>query len=300
MISGEFTLRRIEAMRPGIQLIVDALIDEMLAGPAPADLVAAFALPVPSLVICQFLGVPYADHDFFQRASKKLISRNTSTQDAEQARDELTAYLDRLIGVKLAEPGDDLLSRMARRVVAGEISRRDLANMGVLLLIAGHETTANMIALGTYALLTHPDQLAAVRTADDPQLIGRTVEELLRYLTIVHTGRRRVAIEDIEIGGEVIRAGEGIVLPNESANRDAAVFPDPDRLDVHRDARGHMAFGFGVHQCLGQPLARLELQIVYGTLYRRVPTLALAADPAQIPFKHDSFIYGVHELPVTW
>jgi cytochrome P450 len=172
--------------------------------------------------------------------------------------------------------------------------------MGVLLLVAGHETTANMIALGTYALLTHPDQLATVRTADDPQLIGRTVEELLRYLTIVHTGRRRVAIEDIEIGGEVIRAGEGIVLPNESANRDAAVFPDPDRLDVHRDARGHMAFGFGVHQCLGQPLARLELQIVYGTLYRRVPTLALAADPARIPFKHDSFIYGVHELPVTW
>jgi hypothetical protein len=300
MISGEFTLRRIEAMAPGIQLIVDALIDEMLAGPAPADLVAAFALPVPSLVICQLLGVPYADHDFFQRASKKLVSRTTTTQDAAQAREELTAYLDRLIGVKLAEPGDDLLSRMAGRVTAGEISRRDLASMGVLLLIAGHETTANMIALGTYALLTHPDQLAAVRTADDPQLIGRTVEELLRYLTIVHTGRRRVAIEDIEIGGEVIRAGEGIVLPNESANRDAAVFPDPDRLDVHRDARGHIAFGFGVHQCLGQPLARLELQIVYGTLYRRVPTLALAADPAQIPFKHDSFIYGVHELPVTW
>jgi cytochrome P450 len=172
--------------------------------------------------------------------------------------------------------------------------------MGLLLLIAGHETTANMIALGTYALLSCPDQLAAVRGSDDPELIRRTVEELLRYLSIVHSGRRRVAVEDIEVAGQVIRAGEGIVLPNEIANRDAEMFPDPEGLDVHRDARGHLAFGFGVHQCLGQPLARVELQVVYGTLYRRVPSLALAADPAQIPFKHDGVVYGVYELPVTW
>jgi cytochrome P450 len=301
MVTGAFTMRRIEGMRPCIQRIVDARIDEMLAGPAPADLVAAFALPVPSLVICQLLGVPYADHDFFQRISRTLVNRNTPADTAWEAREELVAYLDRLIEGKLAEPGDDLLSRMAaERVATGEMSRRELTSMGLLLLIAGHETTANMIALGTYALLAHPDQLAAVRGSDDPQLIVRTVEELLRYLTIVHTGRRRVAIEDIEIAGEVIRAGEGIVLPNEIANRDAAVFPDPDRLDVHRDARGHLTFGFGVHQCLGQPLARVELQVVYGTLYRRVPTLALAADPARIPFKHDSIVYGVYELPVTW
>lgn len=172
--------------------------------------------------------------------------------------------------------------------------------MALLLLLAGHETTANMIALGTYALLTHPDQLALVRTSDDPQLIVRTVEELLRYLTIVRSGRRRVALDDIEIAGEVIHAGEGIILLDDLANRDPAVFPDPDRLDVHRDARSHVAFGLGVHQCLGQPHARVEFQVVYGTLYRRIPTLALAADPAQIPFKHDSFIYGVYELPVTW
>jgi cytochrome P450 len=300
MVTGAFTLRRIEEMRAGIQGVVDSLIDKMLAGPSPADLVTAFALPVPSLVICQLLGVPYADHDFFQQASQKMVSRSTTTQDAQRARDELTAYLEHLIEVKLADPGDDLLSRVAERVTAGEISRRDLASMGVLLLIAGHETTANMIALGTYALLTHPDQLAAVRGADDPQAIALAVEELLRYLSIVHFGRRRVATADIEIGDEIIRAGEGMILPSESANRDAAVFTDPDRLDVHRDARGHVAFGFGVHQCLGQPLARVELQVVYSTLYRRVPTLALAADPSRIPFKHDSFIYGVHELPVTW
>jgi cytochrome P450 len=273
----------------------------MLAGPAPADLVAAFALPVPSLVICELLGVPYADHEFFQQASRTLINRSTPAETAMKAQDELTAYLDRLIERKLAEPGDDLLSRMSvERVATGQLTRRELAAMGVLLLIAGHETTANMIALGTYALLTHPDQLAAVRDSDDPQLIVRTVEELLRYLSIVHSGRRRVAIEDIEIAGEIIRAGEGIVLPNEIANRDTSVFPDPDRLDVQRDSRSHMAFGFGVHQCLGQPLARVELQVVYGTLYRRVPTLALAADPAQLSFKHDSVVYGLYELPVTW
>ena len=301
MVTGAFTMRRIEGMRAGIQRIVDELIDQMLAGPAPADLVQAFALPVPSLVICQLLGVPYADHDFFQRTSRTLINRYTPAETAQEAQDELLGYLSRLIELKLADPGDDLLSRVAaERVATGEMSRRELASMGVLLLIAGHETTANMIALGTYALLTHPDQLAAVRDSDDPQLIVRTVEELLRYLSIVHSGRRRVALEDIEIAGTVIRAGEGIVLPNDIANREAAVFPDPDEFDVHRDARRHMAFGFGVHQCLGQPLARVELQVVYGTLYRRVPTLSLAADPAQIPFKHDGVVYGVYELPVTW
>lgn len=301
MVTSAFTVRRIEEMRPGIQRIVDALIDEMLAGPTPADLVTAFAMPVPSLVICQLLGVPYADHDFFQRASRTLVNRHTPAETTREARDELLTYLGRLIEHKLAEPGDDLLSRVGvQRVATSEISRRELAAMGLLLLIAGHETTANMIALGTFALLTHPDQLAAVRDSDDPHLIVRTVEELLRYLSIVHSGRRRVAIEDIEIAGEVIRAGEGVILPNDIANRDTAMFPDPDRLDVHRDARGHMAFGFGVHQCLGQTLARVELQVVYGTLYRRVPTLTLAADPARIPFKHDSIVYGVYELPVTW
>lgn len=301
MITGAFTMRRIEQMRPGIQRIADRLIDEMLAGPVPADLVAAFALPLPSLVICQLLGVPYADHDFFQRVSRMLVNRDTPAETAEQAQGELLGYLDRLIERKLADPGDDLLSRVAaERVRTGEMSRQELAAMGILLLIAGHETTANMIALGTFALLTHPDQLAAVRDADDPRLIVAAVEELMRYLSIVQSGRRRVAIEDIEVAGQVIRAGEGIILPTEAANRDAAMFPGPDTLDVHRDARGHIAFGFGVHQCLGQPLARVELQVVYGTLYRRIPTLALAADPAQVPFKHDSFVYGVYELPVTW
>jgi cytochrome P450 len=300
MVTAPFAIKRVEAMRPAIQQITDDLIDAMLAGPTPADLVHAFALPLPSLVICKLLGVPYEDHDFFQTNSALLINRHSSAEDMTRANDTLTDYLDELVGAKLAEPADDMLSELATRVRAGELTRRDAATMGVLLLIAGHETTANMIALGTVALLEHPDQLAALRETDDPKAAARAVEELLRYLTIVHNGRGRVALEDIEIGGETIRAGEGIIVYTGTGNRDADVFPEPDRLDISRDARRHMAFGFGVHQCLGQPLARVELQIVCSTLYRRIPTLRLATGVEQLPFKHDGLVYGLYELPVTW
>ncbi|MGP3929199.1 cytochrome P450 [Nonomuraea sp. KM88] len=300
MVTAPFTVRRVEAMRPDVQKIVDDLIDELLAGPKPVDLVEAFALPVPSLVICRLLGVPYDDHGFFQDNSKVVIRRDATPEQRAAAVGRLAAYLDGLVGDKLAAPGDDLLSRLAERVKAGELSRQEAGQMGVLLLIAGHETTANMIALGTLALLEHPDQLDLLRSADDPQLIAGAVEELLRYLHITHNGRRRVALEDIEIAGQVIRAGEGLILANDIGNRDPAAFPDPDRLDLRREARHHVAFGFGVHQCLGQSLARMELQVVYGTLYRRIPTLRLAADLERIPFKHDGSVYGVHELPVTW
>jgi cytochrome P450 len=301
MVTATFAIRQVEALRPPIQRIVDELIDALLAGPRPVDLVEAFALPVPSLVICQLLGVPYADHDFFQRRSRLLVNREVPTERVMAAQGELIEYLDGVIAAKLAAPADDLLSRLAvERVATGELSQREAAVMAVLLLIAGHETTANMIALGTLALLEHPDQLAALRAAEDPTAIAGAVEELLRYLSIVHSGRRRVALEDIEVGGQLIRAGDGIVVANDLANRDEQPFSDPDRLDIHRDARGHVAFGFGVHQCLGQPLARVELQVVYGTLYRRIPGLRLAVPLEQIPFKHDGAIYGVYELPVTW
>jgi cytochrome P450 len=273
----------------------------VVAGPRPVDLVQAFALPVPSLVICHLLGVPYADHGFFQRCARVLVNRDQTVERVMAAHDELTEYLDEVIADKLAEPADDLLSKLAgERVATGELSRRDAALMAMLLLIAGHETTANMIALGTLALLEHPDQLAALRDTDDPALIAGAVEELLRYLTITHSGRRRVALQDIEIGGQAIHAGDGIILAGDAANRDQDAFSGADQLDVHRDARGHVAFGFGVHQCLGQPLARVELQVVYGTLYRRIPGLRLAVPLEQIPFKHDSNVYGVYELPVTF
>ncbi|MEU6715714.1 cytochrome P450 [Nonomuraea sp. NPDC046802] len=300
MVTAPFAVRRIEAMRPAVQKIVDDLIEEMLAGPNPVDLVEAFALPVPSLVICELLGVPYTDHEFFQDNSKTVIKRGAPPEERGAALGKLHAYLDDLMGRKLEHGGDDLLSGLAERVKAGELSRAESAQMGVLLLIAGHETTANMIALGTLALLEHPGQLDLLRHADDPKQVARAVEELLRYLHITHNGRRRVALEDIEIAGEVIRAGDGLIIAGDIGNRDPEAFPDPYRLDIEREARHHVAFGFGVHQCLGQSLARMELQVVYSTLYRRIPTLRAAADLDQIPFKHDGSVYGVYELPVTW
>lgn len=300
MVTAPFAVKRVEALRPGVQRIVDDLIDGMLAGTGPVDLVEAFALPVPSLVICRMLGVPYEDHDFFQENSRILIKRDAAMEDRMAAHGRLIAYLDELMGEKTARPADDLLSGVVERVRSGELTWSESARMGVLLLIAGHETTANMIALGTLAQLEHPEQLALLRDTDDPRRVAAAVEELLRYLTVVHSGRRRAALEDIQIGGQVIRAGEGVIMPNDLANRDPAAFPDPDRLDLRRDARRHIAFGVGVHQCLGQPLARMELQVVYGTLYRRIPTLRLAAPAESLPFKHDGSVYGVYELPVTW
>ncbi|MFI6735037.1 cytochrome P450 [Nonomuraea sp. NPDC050451] len=300
MVTSAFTVKRVEAMRPAAQEIADELIDRLLAGPKPADLVEAFALPLPSLVISNLLGVPYDDHEFFQANSRTIINRNSTPEQRGQAQHRLAEYLDGLIGEKLAKPADDLLSGLVERVKAGELSRQEAARMGVLMLFAGHETTANMITLGTLALLRHPEQLALLRGSDDPKLVASAVEELLRYLTITHGGLRRVALEDIEIAGQVIRAGEGIITVNETANRDPSVFPDPDRLDLQRNPRLHVTFGYGVHQCLGQPLARMELQVAYPALLRRIPTLALAAELEQIPFKHDGFVYGAYELPVTW
>jgi cytochrome P450 len=300
MVSGAFAVKRVEAMRPAIQRIVDSQIDEMLQGPKPADLVQAFALPVPSMVICELLGVPYADHSLFQKYSHQMIRRSSGIEDVLDAQHRLVDYLEDLIGARLAEPADDLLTQLAADH-ADELTPRELASTSLLLLVAGHETTANMIALGTVALLQNPSQLEVLRHADDPVLVAGAAEELLRYLPIVHSARRRVALEDIEIAAVTIRAGEGLVMPNEIGNRDAAVFSAADQLDIRREnARHHVGFGFGPHQCLGQPLVRVELQVVYGTLYRRIPTLALAIDEAQVPFKHDALIYGVHKLPVIW
>jgi cytochrome P450 len=301
MVTPPFAIKRIEALRSVVQQIVDDLIDQMLAGPKPVDLVRAFALPVPSQVICNLLGVPYADHDFFQDRARVVLKRDVPVGAQLTARRDLLAYLADLVAQKRADPGDDLLSKLAcDQVETGNLSPAELASMGALLLTAGHETTTNMITLGTLALLEHPSQLAALRDTSDPALIADAVEELLRYLTIVQIGLRRVALADVEIAGQVIRAGDGVIFPSDVANRDHDVFAEPDRLDIWRNARGHMAFGFGVHQCLGQPLARMELQVVYGTLYRRIPTLRLAVDRSQLPFKHDAIVYGVYELPVTW
>ena len=301
MLIPEFTVKHTQGLRPMITEVVGELLDAMEAGPRPVDLVRAFTLPLPSMVICRMLGVPYADHGFFQRISATLLDNTTAPEVAVAAGDELSDYLLDLVHAKDAEPGDDLTSRLVvDRMRTGEVTDHDVVGMLNLLLIAGHETTANQLALGTLTLLRHPDQAAALRDTDDPALVSNAVEELLRLLTVVHSGRRRVATEDVEIGGVTIRAGEGVIVAGEVANRDPEVFDHPDELDIHRSARHHVAFGFGVHQCLGQPLARVELQIAYPALLRRFPTLAVAAELSELPFRSEMLVYGLHALPVTW
>ncbi|QUQ64178.1 cytochrome P450 [Kutzneria sp. CA-103260] len=301
MLSKNFTLKSVEAMRPRVAQIVDGLIDDLLAGPNPVDLVAAFALPVPSLVICELLGVPYDGHDFFQDCSRKLFSQSCTVEETLEAHVALQEYMLKLVDAKDTEPGDDMISRLvAEQLRPGNLSRAEIAEMALLMLVAGHESTANMIALGTLALLRHPDQLAALRDADDPKEIAGAVDELLRYLSVVHVGRRRVATEDVELAGQLVKAGEGVILADGASNRDESVFPAPDTLDLQRKGRQHVAFGYGSHQCLGQLLARMELQVVCGTLYRRIPTLKLAIPFDEVQFKHDMVVYGVRSLPVSW
>ncbi|MEI5101165.1 cytochrome P450 [Streptomyces sp. PmtG] len=334
MLIPPFGVKRVAAMRPRIQRIVDGLLDDLLAAGPPVDLVNAFALPVPSIVICELLGVPYADHEFFEGASRRLL-RGVTPQEAEEGRLELIRYLTELIdrkseeaqkegakgerangvgtrsqgarsqsggsGVALAveaEAGRGMLDDLVRdRLSAGDLNRDELARLALILLVAGHETTANMISLGTLTLLEHPEQLAAVRA--EPELIRDAVEELLRFLSIADA-LARVATEDIEIAGHTIRADEGVLLAASAINRDAAVYPDADDLDVRRSARHHLAFGFGIHQCLGQNLARLELEIALNSLLARVPDLRLAAPVEEIPIKPGDTIQGLIDLPVTW
>ncbi|MBB4686259.1 cytochrome P450 [Amycolatopsis jiangsuensis] len=295
---GEFTVKRVNALRPRIQQIVDGLIDDILATGGEVDLVEKLSLPVPSLVICEMLGVSYDDHDFFQHNTTRLINRNTSREDRDDALDRLRAYFDRLLAEKEADPGDDLLSRqIAKRRAEGTYDRGKLVSLSFLLLAAGHETTANMISLGTVAFLRHPDQLAMIKAAPEKTLDA--IEELLRYYSIVDT-TARIAKEDVEIGGSLVRAGEGVVLTTYAANWDPEAFEEPTEFDIERGARHHVAFGFGPHQCLGQNLARAELQIVFDTLFRRIPTLKLATSFDDLAVKDDAVIYGLYELPVTW
>lgn len=301
MLSKPFTFRRVEGLRPAIQQITDEHIDAMLAGPKPADIVTALALPVPSLVISELLGVPYEDAEMFQHHANVGLARYATGDDTLKGAMSLNKYLADLVQTKMETPAEDAVSDLAERVKAGELSVKEAAQLATGLLIAGHETTANMLGLGVLALLENPDQLPAIRDADDPKIVANAVEELLRYLSIIQNGQRRVAVEDIAVAGEVIRAGEGIIIDLAPANWDAHAFTEPERLYLHRSgADRNVAFGYGRHQCVGQQLARAEMQIVFRTLFRRIPTLQLAATLEDIPFKHDRLAFGVYELPVTW
>ncbi|MFD2421592.1 cytochrome P450 [Amycolatopsis pigmentata] len=298
-VVGEFTVKQIAHLRPRIQQIVDEHIDAMLAGERPTDLVKALSLPVPSLVICELLGVPYADHEFFQHHSSMLLRHEISDDERGKALRELRSYFDDLVTAKEADEPDDLLGRQIRKQREdGEIDHEGLVSLAFLLLLAGHETTANMISLGTLALLQNPSQLAAIK--NDPTKTPAAVEELLRYYTIIDFAVARIAVAEMEISGVRINAGEGVVALTHLADHDNALFADPQRLDIDRGARHHLAFGFGPHQCLGQNLARVELQIVFDTLFARLPGLRLAEPADTLPFKDDAKVYGLYKLPVTW
>ncbi|MEU5599362.1 cytochrome P450 [Streptomyces sp. NPDC020298] len=299
MMVPNFTLRRAAELRPAIQRIVDERLDAMIGQGPPAELVGAFALPVPSMVICSLLGVPYADHEFFEEQSRRLL-RGPEPADTLDARDQLEAYLGELIDgkAKSPEPGDAILDDLVhQRLREGTLDRAEVVSLAVILLVAGHETTANMISLGTFTLLGQPERLAELRA--DPALLPGAVEELMRLLSIAD-GLLRTALEDIEVEGTTIRAGDGVVFATSVINRDESVYAEPDTLDWHRPARHHVGFGFGIHQCLGQNLARAEMEIALGTLFERLPGLRLAARPEDIPFKPGDTIQGMLELPVTW
>jgi len=285
----EFSVPRVKKWRPTIQRIVDERIDALLAEGNSADLVASFALPVPSLVISAILGVPPADREFFESRTRTLVDIVASTDsERSDAVRQLLRYISRLISVRRKRPGDDLISRI---LATGVLTVEELAGVVMLVLIAGHETTANNIALGVVTLLANPNWIGDVRVVD----------ELLRYHAVADLVAMRTAVEDVEIGGQLVRAGEGIWPLLAAANHDSGVFDCPHVFDPARSARGsHVAFGYGVHQCLGQNLVRAEIGIVCQTLFARVPTLRIAEPADQLPFKYTGTIFGLHTLPVRW
>ncbi len=294
-LTGAFTVRRMKQLEEHIVDIAARQLDEMARLTPPVDLVKEFALPVPSLVICELLGVPYGERATFQVNSAQFLVRNQSLEEKMAAYGAMTTYLAELVTRKRAEPSDDdLLSDLARD---DDLSVEELVGIAFLLLLAGHETTANMLALGTFALLEHPEQLAELRA--DPELVPDAVEELMRYLSVADIFYR-YATDDIELGGETIGKGSTVVISLLAANRDPERFENPDTLDIHRKARGHLSFGHGVHQCLGQQLARIEMRAGFAGLLRRFPTLELAIPADEVKLRTDMNIYGVHELPVTW
>jgi cytochrome P450 len=297
MLTPEFTVRRMRRLEPRIVEIVDDHLDAMAKAGPPADLVADFALPIPSLVICELLGVPYADRASFQARTSRLLDLSLPQDERLELAREGRDYMADLVARTQAAPGDDMLGMLVRDHGA-DLTTDELIGMAELLLVAGHETTSNMLGLGTLALLQHPDQLELVR--DDPAAVAPAVEELLRWLGIVHSGIPRNTTQDVELGGVAIPADSLVILALAAANRDPRFHDDGDRLDVARDAAGHVAFGHGLHHCLGAPLARMEMRIAFPALLRRFPGLAPAVPFEEIGFRAFHFVYGLHALPVTW
>ncbi|MFC7582689.1 cytochrome P450 [Nonomuraea antimicrobica] len=306
LLSRHFGPRRVVELTPTIRRYIAEALDGMADGMAdgtaggtavggdPVDLVASFAMPIPALVICELLGVPAEDRQRIQAATAVLNDLDSRPEQVIDAVRSITGTVRGLLArLPAGDSSDDGL--LAHAAATGGLSDEELVNLGMVLLATGHLPTSSMLALGAFVLLTDPAQRALL--AADPE---RAVEELLRYLSILQFDVRRTALVDVEIDGQVIAAGETVVLSLPVANRDPERFPDPDTLDVTRSAAGHLAFGHGVHQCLGQHLARVELRMALTALFERFPDLRLAVPPAEVPTRDRMAVYGVDRLPVTW
>lgn len=293
LLTGKFTVRRMRLLTDRVEQFTAERLDAMEKHGGPVDLVEYFARPIPALVICELLGVPYADRGRFQ-ADAEAVNDNARTMEERYAAFQgILDYMAELVAAKRAAPTDDLLGDLTE----SDLTQEELAGVGTFLLGAGLDTTSNMLSLGAFALLRHPDQLTALRV--DPDISDRVIEELMRYLSIAHTTSRS-ALEDVEIAGQVVKAGETVAISVQAANRDPEKFDDPDALDVLRNAAGHLGFGHGAHQCLGQQLARVEMRAALPALFARFPSLRLAIAADEVPMREDMDVYGVHRLPIAW
>lgn len=303
LVAAAFTDKRIQALRPRVAAIVDELIDAMLVGPRPADLVHSFSNMLPASVICLLLGVPVTHVEELRGWSNTMFGDwSRSATAVSEAYSEMSEYMAELIARKRETPDDDLISVLiAARDTAGKLTEDELLLFCGGLLAAGHETTANTINMSFVALCQHPAELARLRA--DPGLIPVAVEELLRYVIVSGSGSipfARITREEVSLGGVTIPAGERVLPAKAVANRDPAVFDDPDRLDVTRALRTHLAFGAGAHHCLGAQLARIELQETFRGLLTRLPGLRMTIPMSELEFREGQLIASLRELPVTW
>ncbi|MFI5778755.1 cytochrome P450 [Nocardia sp. NPDC051570] len=299
LVTRDFMISRMEAHRPRMRAILDRLIDDMVERGGPADLVRQLALPMAATVMCELLNVPYADTEIFVPAADTILDRSSTQEQSHQAAEALLTYFDRLVTEKEADPTDDMLGRLVTHEDAGTLTHAEFVGMAAVILLSGYDTLVQTIGLGVATLLEHPDQLAELKA--DPSLFPTAVEEVLRYLSINHAGLPRAALEDVTVAGQLIRKGEGVLVMLNTANRDPAVFEEPDAFDIHREApQRHVAFGHGFHKCIGLTLARVELSAVFTGLFERLPALRLAEPLDTLPFRHDMVIYGIRRLPVEW
>ncbi|MFI2233000.1 cytochrome P450 [Nocardia testacea] len=301
LVAKAFTVRRVAELRPRTREIVDEKLTALEQSGAPADLVEGFALPLPVTVICEMLGVPPRDQHRFRDFSDAILSTTAYTREQiESARDSLESYLAEVVAERRQRPTDDLLGALVTaRDDEDRLSERELVNLGVGLLIAGHETTANQIANFTYVLLTQREYWELLRA--EPELIPGAVEELLRYVQLgAGAGQPRVATEDVVLSGVTVRAGDSVFVNTQAANRDESVFADPESLDLTRQRNPHVAFGYGAHHCLGAQLARVELQVALEALLQRFPSLRLSLPLDEIPWKSGLLVRGPKQLLVEW